>query len=139
MTSRLQFIFLELPNSLPRALKPESTVLENFCYALHEMEHLTERPSELKEEIFRLLFESAEIAKFTAEEKARYEQNMTTERDIRNQITYARDKGWEKGREEGREEGIRLTALKMLENRVPVQTICKCTGMTEQEVNQLAQ
>ena len=62
MTRRLQFIFLELPNSLPLALKPGAPVLVNFCYALHQMDHLTERPAELKQEIFRLLFESAETA-----------------------------------------------------------------------------
>ena len=31
---------------------------------------------------------------------------MTTERDIRNQIAFAKDKGYEEGREEGREQGI---------------------------------
>lgn len=107
MTDRVQYIFLELPNSLGIALKPEATVLQNFCYALHMMEHLTERPEELKDEIFRLLFDSAEIANFAPEEKAKYEQNMTTERDIRNQIAYARDKGLEEGREVGREEGMK--------------------------------
>ena len=30
---------------------------------------------------------------------------MTTERDIRNQIAFAKDKGFEEGREKGREEG----------------------------------
>ena len=74
MTRRVQYVFLELPNSLKRALTPEASVLENFCYALHQMEHLTERPAELKEEIFKLLFESAEIATFTPDEKARYEE-----------------------------------------------------------------
>ena len=104
MTDRLQFIFLELPNSLSRALRPGSTLLENFCYALHQMEHLTEQPAELRQEIFRLLFDSAEIATFSPEEKAKYEQDMTTERDIHNQIAYARMKGREEGRIEGRQE-----------------------------------
>ena len=57
-------------------------------------------------EIFRLLFDSAEIANFAPEEKAKYEQNMTTERDIRNQIAYAREKGLEEGMEEGMEKGM---------------------------------
>ena len=57
-------------------------------------------------EIFRLLFDSAEIANFAPEEKAKYEQNMTTERDIRNQIAYAREKGLEEGLEEGMKEGM---------------------------------
>lgn len=69
MTPHLQYIFLELPNCR-RALTPEATVLDNFCYALHNMEHLTDRPTELKAEIFKLLFDSAEIATFTPKKKS---------------------------------------------------------------------
>ena len=85
------------------------------------MEHLTERPAALKQEIFKILFDSAELSKFTPDERARYQLDMTTERDIHNQIVYARDKGLEeglaKGREEGRQEGVaeglRLVAEQM--------------------------
>jgi len=38
---------------------------------------------------------------------------MTTERDIHNQIAYARDEGLEEGMEKGREEGSRRKALEM--------------------------
>ena len=142
MTSRIQFIFLELPNSLDKALKPDATILQNICYALHMMEHLTERPEELKEEISKLLFESAEIANFTAEEKARYEQSMTTERDIRNQIAYAMEKGLEKGFEQGKEQGAREQALKtaqeLLKLGVSVEIISAGTGLSPEEVKGLA-
>ena len=56
-------------------------------------------------EIFELLFDSVEIAKFTAEEKVKYEYDMTTERDIRNQIAYSREEGREEGLAEGLEKG----------------------------------
>ena len=72
------------------------------------MEHLTERPAEFKQEIFRLLFDSAEITKFTPEEKAKYQQDMTTERDIRNYITFAKEEGVEQGVEIGLERGLEL-------------------------------
>ena len=36
---------------------------------------------------------------FTPQEKIKYEYDMTTERDIRNQIAYAEEKGVEKGTE----------------------------------------
>ena len=104
MTPHLQYIFLELPNC-QNALSPEASVLENICYVLHNMENFTDRPALLKEEIFKLLFDSAEIAKFTPEEKAKYELNMRTERDLHNQIAYARKKGIEEGREQGKQEG----------------------------------
>ncbi len=89
MTDSLHFIFLELPNC-GRALSPQATVLDNFCFALHNMQFLEERPDALRQEIFDLLFEAAEIATFTPEDKVKYEFEMTTERDIRNQIAFAR-------------------------------------------------
>lgn len=133
MTPRIQFVFLELPNSLGRALTPQASVLDNICYAFHEMEHLAERPEELKQEIFKLLFNSAELAIFTADERAKYQLDMTTERDIKNQIEFARDEG----RVEGRVEGIRLSALNMLKDNLPVDTICRYTGLSEEEVEAL--
>ena len=67
---------------------------------------LTSRPPEMAAEIFELLFSSAEIAKFAPEEKIRYEYDMTTERDIRNQIAYGREEGRAEGLEKGRAEGL---------------------------------
>ena len=57
-------------------------------------------------ELFRLLFESAEIATFTPQERIKYEYDMTTERDIRNQIAFAEQKGMDIGKAEGWAEGI---------------------------------
>ena len=67
---------------------------------------------------------------------------MTTARDTHNQIEYAKEigleegleKGLEKGREEGREEERNSIVLKMLQNNLPVQTICDVTGLSLEEV-----
>ena len=104
MTDRIGYTFLELPKV--RTISDQSTNLEKLCYALHNMTILRSRPSEMAAEIFELLFDSAEIAKFTAEEKVKYEYDMTTERDIRNQIAYSREEGRVEGREEGLAEGL---------------------------------
>ena len=142
MTSHLQYIFLELPNCR-RALTPEASVLDNFCYALHNMEHLADRPAELKEEIFKLLFESAEIATFSPEERIKYENDMTTERDIRNQIAYARKegmnegmekgmmRGMQEGRQEGRDEERQRIIQGLREEGVPEEVIMRATGSWE--------
>ena len=115
MTDRIQYIFLELPNS--HAVTPESTVLEKFCYALHNLENLSGKPEGFEGELFRLLFETAEIATFTPQEKIRLENDMRTERDLRNQMAYARESGVEeglaRGREEGREEERHLLELRI--------------------------
>ena len=48
---------------------------------------------------FPFLFESAEIATFTPQEKIKLESDMRTERDIKNQIAYAKKEGREEERE----------------------------------------
>ena len=82
---------------------------------------------------------------------------MTTERDILNQIAYARKEGAKKGYEEGVMDGIekgiekgkaegRATggkeramaiATSMKQNAIPVDVIVKCTGLGEAEVEAL--
>ena len=141
MTPRLQYVFLELPNALSRALTPEASILDNICFALHEMEHLTERPAELKQEIFRLLFNSAELTNFTPDERAKYQLDMTTERDIHNQIAYARDEGMEEGMEIGMEKGSRQKALEtaqaLLRLGVAMEIITQATGLSVEEIQAL--
>ena len=128
MTDSVHFLFLELPNC-GKALTPDAGILDNFCYSLHNMQFLEERPSELRQEIFELLFETANISKFAPEEKIKYEFSMTTERDIRNQIRYAEKKGMEKGREE--------VAREMLKMGLETQIITQATGLTEEQVRAL--
>ena len=120
MTDRLQFIFLELTNC--RVLAPESTVLEKVCYALHNMENLPDRPQGFEGELFRLLFESAEIATFTPDERIKLKDDMRTERDLKNQIAYAK----EEGREEGRESALDQVKFQLRER-----------GMSEAEIGAL--
>ena len=136
MTGSLQFVFLELTNCR-KALTPEATLLDNFCYALHNMEHLTDRPEELKEEIFKRLFKTAEIATFTPEERIKYENDMTTERDIQNYISYAREKGLEEGRAEGMEKGLLEAARNMLAEGFSIDLVVKCTGLSIEQVKEL--
>ena len=58
---------------------------------------------------------------------------MTTARDIHNQIEYAKEIAHEEGREEERNKIV----LKMLQNNLPVQTICDVTGLSLEEVTKL--
>ena len=104
MTDRVHYYFLELPKI--RSISDSSTTLEKFCYAMHNMTVLKSRPKGMQAEIFELLFNSAEIANFTPEEKVKYEHDMTTERDRRNQLAFSYDKGMEEGMEKGMEKGL---------------------------------
>ena len=136
MTDSLHFIFLELPNC-GRALTPQATVLDNFCFALHNMQFLEERPDALRQEIFDLLFEAAEIATFTPEDKVKYEFEMTTERDIRNQIAFAKKNARAEGKSEGLLERSIETARKMLAKGYPVEEIAEISELPVKQIQAL--
>ena len=58
---------------------------------------------------------------------------MNTERDIRNQIQFAADKG----REEGREEERKLMASKLKAMGVGIDVIIESSGLTREEIEML--
>ena len=90
-----------------------------------------------------------EMTELEKEEQIEYIKEMTTERDIRNQIVYARDMGREegilegeargeaKGRAEGIAEGKAETSLAMLANGLDISLVSKCTGLSEQQILKL--
>ena len=125
MTSRLQYIFLELPNST-KALEPNASVIDKLCYALHNMQFFKEIPPEFNGEIFNLLFDSAEISNFTPDERIKYENDMTTERDIRNQIRFAE--------KQGAKEKATEIAKQMLAKGYPASDISEITGLSPEAV-----
>ena len=65
-------------------------------------------------------------------------QNMTTERDLRNQIDYAKQEAAAEGRAEGRAEGDKNRALKiaqeMLADGMPIDKISKYTDLSVEEI-----
>lgn len=75
------------------------------------------------------MFEAANIAKFAPKDKIKYEYDMTTERDIRNQIRYAEKKGIENATEQ--------IARRMLANNEPVEKVVLYSGLTEEQIKAL--
>ena len=71
------------------------------------------------------------------EDKKNYINNMQTARDTYNQLEYAKKKGREEGREEGQNEERILIATKMLQMKLPVQSISEATGLSAEEVTKL--
>lgn len=113
---------LRLANvTIKKLTKGNETMNQKFCYALHNLQSLPGKPEGFEGELFRLLFETAEIATFTSQEKIKLENDMRTERDLRNQIAYARESGVEEGLEEGRlheEARIQSIAAKLREKGI---------------------
>ena len=70
---------------------------------------------------------------------------MVTERDIRNYISYAQEKGRAEGKAEGRAQGlaegevkgIHKTARNMKAKGISVEMIMECTGLSAEEIGSL--
>ena len=97
----------------------------------------TERPKKLQERIFHRLFEAAEIARFSPEEKEQYEESLKSYRDLKNVIDTSFGEGKVEGRVEGRVEGIKEIASNMLKEGLDIEFISKITGLSNDEIQQI--
>ena len=107
MTDSLHFIYLELgrlPYQKDEAWKCE-TLVEKLAFAFKYMSLLHERPAEFGEAFFRRLFQAAELAEMTPDQRRQYDIDMFTEIDRRAQLAFASEKGLAEGREKGLAEG----------------------------------
>ena len=82
-----------------------------------------------------LLFSSADLSNFAPEEKIKYLSDMTTERDIRNQIAYAKDKGIEQGIAQGAAQSKAEIAKAMLADGMDIALVVKYSGLSAEEIS----
>ena len=68
------------------------------------------------------MFSSTEISKFAPKERKEYFRDMTTKKDIANQIAFAEKRGVEK------------TAKNMLADGLSIEQISKYTGLTAEQI-----
>ena len=104
---------------------------------------------QVEERYISLLFEEAEIAKFSPKEVREYEASKMAYRDIKNSIDTAKQEGKEEGIAIGKEEGIAIgkeegknernfeIAKDMLAMNIDEATIIKLTGLTVEQLQQL--
>lgn len=145
---KLTFLYLEMPKFCKTEDDLE-TMYDKWLFALKNLTRLLDRPKALQERIFRRLFEQAEIARYTPEERHEYEESVKEYRDYINTVDTAHEKGWNEGREvgreegraEGREEGIeenkRNSARSMKEDGLPLGVIAKYTKLSIAEIETL--
>ena len=102
---KLTFIYLEMPNFTKTEDELETTY-DKWLFVLKNLPNLTKRPSKLQEKIFERLFEAAEIAKFTPEEKDQYEESLKMYRDLKNVIDTSYGDGEKDGKLKEKTAGI---------------------------------
>ncbi len=108
---KLTFVYLEMPK-FRKTLDELETRFDKWLYIIRNLEQLDEIPERLQERIFERLFEVAEVAKFSREERSSYQDSLKHYWDLTNVIDYAketaREEGLEEGREAGREQGLEI-------------------------------
>ena len=143
LSNKYTFVFIELGKFNKQLHNlDKNNILEGFYYCLKHISKLQERPLELQQEIMARLFEAAQVAAMQPEELEKYISTMVTERDIRNYISYAQEKGRAEGKAEGRAQGlaegevkgIHKTARNMKAKGISVEMIMECTGLSAEEI-----
>ena len=137
---KLTFIYLEMPKFRKREDELE-TLFDKWMFVLKNLATLLERPVALQERVFKRLFETAEIARFSESEMRDYEESLKNLRDLGNVLNTAKEEGRKEGREEGIEEGEKRKsmemALRMREDGMPLEVIAKYTGLSVEEIQNL--
>ena len=118
---------------------------QGLLYNLKHMEQLEHLSFKGQKALFVRLEELARIANMNKKERAEYEAALKIYRDNENVVTTARREGKEEGREEGiaigkaegRAEGILITARLMKQNGISFEQIKLCTGLSDEEIQNL--
>ena len=141
-----QEVFIELPKFTKELVEVEhNNILDGFFYCFKHMQLFENKPEELKEPIWTRLFNAAQFAAMNKHEQLEYIKEMNTERDIRNQISYARECGKAEGKAEGLAEGLaegkaeeKLNIARNLKQAgVDSATIAESTGLPIEEIEKL--
>ena len=133
LTDRVTFIFIELPKFTKTVEELDGNILEGMYFCFKNMTELESRPEVLDHQIFTKIFDVTELYNMNQDTRDKVLENMTTERDLRNQMTYAR----EEGREEGHVEERAKNARNLRDLGVDLEIIAKATGLTVEEIQNL--
>ena len=126
LTDRVTFIFIELPKFKKTVEELDGNILEGMYFCFKNMPELENRPEVLDHHVFTKIFDVTELYNMDQDTRDKVLDNMTTERDLKNQMIYAR--------EEGREEGIALAIKNMADSGLNAEQIAEIMKMSVADV-----
>ncbi len=137
---KLKFIYIELPKFKKEEGELE-THFDKWLYVFRHLADLQNRPQKLQEKVFKKLFDSAEIAKFSKKDQVAYEESLKYYRDIKNVVDTSKLEGIMEGIEQGIEQGIgkrNLEIARVMKNDdESIEKIMKYTNLTPEEIERL--
>lgn len=129
---KLKFIYIELPK-FKKKEEELDTQFDKWLFVFKHLSGLQDRPKKLQDKIFERLFEAAEIAKFTPEEREAYEESLKNYRDLKNVVDTSREEGYQEGLDKRNIE----IAKNMKNDGESIEKIVKYTGLSEEEISKL--
>ena len=141
LTDRVTFIFIELPRFTKSIDELDGDILEGMYFCFKNMAALNDQPEVLNHQIFTKIFEVSELYNMDKKTRDKVLNKMTTERDLRNQMAYARqeaiEEGLAEGLAEGRKEANLQNAIKFKQLGVDVEIISQATGLPVEYIETL--
>ena len=110
---------------------------QGLLYNLKYMEQLEHLSFKGQKALFNRLEELARIANMNKKERAEYEAALKIYRDNENVMDYAVTTARREGKEKGRKEGILITARLIKQNGISFEQIKLCTGLSDEEIENL--
>lgn len=114
---KLRFIYLEMPK-FKKTEQDLKTHFDKWLYLLKNLPSLQDVPSVLQEKTFRKLFNLAEIASYSKEERVAYQESLKYKRDLKNSLDTYKEEGREEGRKEGRVIGIQEKTIQVAKKAI---------------------
>ena len=133
---KLTFVYLEMPK-FNKTEDELETMFDKWMFVLRNLSRLLERPKALQDRVFQKVFEQAEIASYTQEERREYEASIKNYWDYYSTMKTAQDKGRAEGRAEGEQSKAQEIATRLKTMGMSPEEIAKVTGLTQEEINRL--
>ncbi|NET85367.1 MAG: Rpn family recombination-promoting nuclease/putative transposase [Moorea sp. SIO1F2] len=145
---KLKFIYVELPK-FTKSVDQLDTHFDKWLFLLRHLASCNAPPEPLQGNVFAQLFEVAEIANFSSEEQALYQDSLKVYRDmysvnqtliqegLEQGLEQGRQEGLEQGRQEGEQAGIQKIAKQMKAAGLSLKDIAQYTGLSVDDIDQL--
>ena len=150
-SDKMSFLLIDLTKfAVQKSFAQLTDERQKWCYVIKNICWLDDDDIPRNETVFRELYKNCKLSNLSTMEKQEYEKSVLEYEDVKDAMEYHHRLGKEEGREEGFNEGFdkgigegreeaekettRKMIVSMLENGIPIATIAKIAGMTEEEV-----